>query len=235
MKKYLNEAILVLLGIILVITSAGWYIIGDHICVLKTQVNQLQIDTEADSKKLQSLQQEKAVLQAKIKRLSLRQTGMNPGIYAAHLKILIQATLTYFSVAPEELADWERLLLLTVVAESDKGRLLRQVKGPAKGIFQTEGATEKDVLAWLKNRRPIDYEKIKAIRVPAKLDLHEAEFNLAYSTALCYFIYKWRRANPLGKDVKSLAKMYKKLYNTPLGKANVDKVLAKLGEMKIKI
>lgn len=229
-----DNLILLLLLIMLLITSAGWYILGNSICEVKEQIYQQDLNKGIDSKKLQSLQVEKAELQAKIKRLNMSSKSA-PGIFAPHLKLLIKTMLTYFSVNEAEHADWTRLLMLTVIAESDKGRLLRQVQGPAKGIFQCERETERDVLNWLKAKYPSDYQKIKDIRVPAKLGMHEAEYNLAYSTALCYFIYKWRKVQPQGKNTLELAKLYKQFYNTNLGKATVKGVLSKIEEMRIKI
>lgn len=223
--------ILLFIGLALCVglTVAGWYILSNSIGHLFNKIDRI----EQQTKKLESLQRERASLQAKIKRLSYQSTS--PGIHTGHLKLLIRTTLSYLGVAEKDHADWTRLLILTVVAESDKGRLLRQVKGPAKGIFQCERETEKDVLAWLKIKHPSQYQLLKDIRVPANIGIHEAEYNLAYSTALCFFVYKWRNVNPTGKSKVELAQLYKKYYNTPLGKATVKGVLAKLDDYKIKI
>jgi hypothetical protein len=115
------------------------------------------------------------------------------------------------------------------------GALLHQVRGPAKGIVQIEPSTEKEVLQWLKVKKPELYEKVRKLRVPARLHLHEAEYNNAYAVALCYGVYLMRKVNPHKKDAKQLAQVYKRYYNTVLGKATVPGVLAKLEEYGVRI
>ena len=122
--KYSRAIEIALLCIILLMTCGGWYIISNSMQQLKQDVCTIKQDT---SKKQQSLPLQQAQPQARMQRLSIV-----PGIHSGQLKSIIKATLSYFSVPESQLADWTRLLLLTAVAESDKGRLLKQVKGPAK-------------------------------------------------------------------------------------------------------
>ena len=171
-------------------------------------------------------------LTAKIE--SLRKMEPTPrGISQRHLRGIIGGTLEYLGV--KQRRDWERLLLLTVVTESDCGAYTRQLRGPARGAVQMEPETERCVTAWLKKKRPDLYAKIKALRVPARLPLHELEYNNAYGIAMSYALYVMRKADPKGKSTKELAAIYKRLFNTMQGKATVGGVLAKLDSFGVRI
>ncbi len=191
--------------------------------VLRDQIASAELD-------LREAQAKKQKLEATLKRV--RSSQSTPGVYAPHLKSIIRETLGF--LGEKNVSAWTRLILLTVVTESDKGRYLRQVRGPARGITQCEPATEKEVLAWLKKHRPGTYERVRKLRVPARLRLHEAEYNVSYAVALCYGVYVMRRVNPKG-DRLALARLYKKHYNTVAGKATVQGVLAKLESMGVEI
>ena len=226
MHKYTEAIIITLILLCVLITTQGWINLSRYIDDLRNEIQAIK----NTPKKQQSLPLGRAPQQAKSIRLSV-----TPGIHQGHLKSLIRATLSYFNVEEKALADWTRLLLLTSIAESDKGRLLKQVKGPARGIMMVEPATERDTLNWLKACKPDLYSKIKDIRVPAKLEVHECEYNLSYNIALSYSVYLMRKVNPCGKDAKQLAEIYKMKYNTIYGKASVDGVLKKVNLMNIKI
>ena len=144
-----------------------------------------------------------------------------PGIEEKQLRRVIDKVLVYLEV-PDRW-HWERLIYLTALVESDGGRYLKQVRGPARSPFQTEPETEKDILRWCKVKHPELFKKVRSLRFPARLEVHEAECNLAYAVALCYLEYYWRKADPVGKNVKELCEIHKKLYNTFLGKATVER------------
>ena len=156
-----------------------------------------------------------------------------PGIEEKHLRRVIDKVLVYLEVPDRE--HWERLIYLTALVESDGGRYLKQVKGPARSPFQTEPETEKDILRWCKVKHPELYQKIRSLRFPARLEVHEAECNLAYAVALCYLEYYWRKANPVGKSVKELCEIHKKLYNTFLGKATVERSLRLIKKFNVNL
>ena len=159
---------------------------------------------------------------------------VNQGINPTHIKNIIRSTLGYLGVS--NIKDWERLLYLTLVAESDGGYYTRQLgKGPAKGIYQLEPETEKDILKWLKVKHVELYKKIKNLRIPVYLGIHEAEYNLAYSTAMAYMEYFRRGVNPVNSTTEDLARLHKKYYNTYLGKASVNGTLKKLALRKEKL
>ena len=169
----------------------------------------------------------------KLKEALKQSQGSTPGMKQSHLKDIISSVLVYLD--EKHVKDWTRLLCLTVATESDMGRLSKQVKGPARGITQVEPATEKETLKWLAKHHPKLHEKVHKLRIPAKLKIHEAECNVAYSIALAYSVYRMRKVNPKGQSTESLAKLYKKHYNTYKGKATVKGVLAKLIAYNVKL
>ena len=198
--------------------------LGNELNIKKQEIRKLESEN-------QKLEGEKARLEKSVKRL--RAGNSVPGISQVHLKRVITSTLQYLGIP--KISDWERLILLTIATESDMGRYLKQVKGPARGLVQVEPATERETLDWLKSKRPALYEKVKKLRIPARLATHEAEYNLSYSVALCYGVYLMRKVDPSGKSSEELAKLYKIHYNTVKGKATIPGVLAKLSDYRVKI
>ena len=188
-------------------------------------------DLDAQIARNAELEQKNAKLKSSVERL--RACNAIPGISQQHLKRVISSTLRYLSIP--KISDWSRLILLTIATESDMGRYLKQIKGPARGLVQVEPATERTALDWLKSKQPALYEKIKKLRIPARLSTHEAEYNLSYSVALCYAVYAMRHVDPTGKTSEQLAKLYKIHYNTVKGKATIDGVLIKLADFKVRI
>ena len=229
-KRWEKLACIIIIAGALII-GAGMVRMGAWIVELKQENFQLKQTQEDTGKKSQALQQEQARLQAIIKRL--QSNKVNPGVYQPHLRRIIQASLSWMKV--RNIADWERLIMLTIATESDLGRFAKQVRGPAIGITQCEPETERVVLNWLKIKRPELYARIKGLRVPAHIGIHEAEYNTAYSVALCYGVYLMRGVDPHGKSTENLATLYKRHYNTMAGKATVAGVLDKLTMYGIKI
>ena len=193
----------------------------------KQQLTLLQAEHELDQARAQHRE-----LTARVESLR-RMEPMPRGISQHHLRGIISGTLEYLGV--KQRRDWERLLLLTVVTESDCGAYTRQLRGPARGAVQMEPETERHVLAWLRAKQPDMYAKVKALRVPAKLTIHELEYNNGYGVAMAYSLYVMRKANPHGKTTRELAGIYKRLFNTVKGKATVDGVLAKLDTFGVRI
>ena len=191
--------------------------------IAQNQINQYKLDLiECRSSKVE-----------KIVEKNVCYNSTETGIYHKHLRNIIRATLEYLQVSDRH--DWERLLLLTAITESDGGRYTRQLRGPAKGVFQSEPKTEKECLKWVKIKHPELYEKIKKLRVPAHLDIHEGEYNIAYGVAMAYMEYLRRHVNPKGMTTVELAKTHKVFYNTYLGKGTVDRTIRKLKEFNVNL
>lgn len=122
------------------------------------------------------------------------------------------------------------LLMMTAAHESKLGTYLKQVGGPALGVFQMEPATENDI--W---ENFLEYKHDLSNRVEAlTCDLMETPSselitNLMYATAMARVHY-FRDSEPLPsgslsdkKTILELAEYAKRVYNTEAGKATAQK------------
>lgn len=109
-----------------------------------------------------------------------------------------------------------RLLLGTCAQESHMGTYIKQIKGPALGIYQMEPATHADIKQNFLTYKPELLAKINRLGDGADTSLI---YNLAYATALCRIHYfRVKAPLPDGNDLNGLAYYWKKYYNTPQGK-----------------
>ena len=116
----------------------------------------------------------------------------------------------------------EELMLLTVAQESQMGYYLKQVNGPALGIYQIEPATYMDVLRYLRHRPEL--RNIVDSLATSSFDSDELIWNLAYATAIARVKYAMiPEAIPL--TLEGQARYYKQYYNTLLGKATEDEAI----------
>ena len=139
------------------------------------------------------------------------------------------------------------LLLCTAAIESDCGHFIKQVNGPALGIWQMEPVTHTDI-----------WENCDALSLGG--DFHEIVSNLAplycnpksgelidspkYACAMARLKYsmdrhalpKYNGGTPL--DLDMFYRYYKRVYNTHLGASTFQKWLAKIEEhgiLKVKL
>jgi hypothetical protein len=118
------------------------------------------------------------------------------------------------------------LLLGTAAQESKFGTYLRQISGPALGVFQMEPATEDDI--WQNFLRY--HTMLRGLVVQCtfiSLPTPEAlVWNLAYSIAMARIKY-YRAPDPLPSpdDVQGLAAYWKNVYNTQKGKGKVEEFI----------
>jgi hypothetical protein len=122
------------------------------------------------------------------------------------------------------------LMMMTAAVESRLGSYLRQVDGPALGIFQMEPGTELDIWHnYLKYRDGLS-EMVANYSVGFRKD--ELEWNLAYQiimTRIHYF--RVPQALPPVDDITGMAWYWKKHYNSKLGKGTVDKAVKAYKEL----
>ena len=121
----------------------------------------------------------------------------------------------------------EELLLATAMQESQCGAHLRQVGGPALGVWQMEPRTHDDI-----------WENFLAFRVPLAAKISTFLFtglprveqlvgNLYYSCAMARVqYYRSPRPLPPAGDLEAQAAYYKIIYNTALGAATTAQYLA---------
>ena len=133
---------------------------------------------------------------------------------------IVTPTLNCLQIRSSEFTE---LLVFTCAVESAGGTYVKQVKGSALGIYQLEPNTFTDVWHNYILRKP-DLVNLFSLnlgihRMPAPLDVM---LDLRLATAMCAMTYKFRKANPLSKDVEALWSIYKPLYNTDKGAAEKD-------------
>lgn len=156
-------------------------------------------------------------------------------------ELVIRPTLALLAeAAPGIDGPVAELLLLATAAQESQFRYLKQVKGPALGLWQMEPATHKDLIRWLyeeehgKNR-PEFYEVVGGLTRNRGLD-SELVGNLGYACAMARLLY-WRDPEPLptpeelgAGPAHALWPTYKRVWNTEAGAATVSQfVLNYLG------
>lgn len=145
----------------------------------------------------------------------------------------IEAVQERLSIVPKGSADHVALLMETSAVESSRGYIVRQVGGPARGIFQMEPTTERCMRSWLKDNFPRVHDEVMAFydkkKSPDWNRTHNVPYNVAMSTA-----YYWRRmGDSLAKNITTLedrAKVWKTHYNTYLGKGSIAGYIKKAGK-----
>jgi hypothetical protein len=116
--------------------------------------------------------------------------------------------------------ELKELLVFTCAVESAGGTYVRQIKGPALGIFQMEPNTFTDIWHNFILRKP-DIVNLFSLnlgvhRLP---DPTEMITDLKLATAMAACLYKQRKASILSCKEDDLWDVYKPLYNTDKGAA----------------
>lgn len=120
----------------------------------------------------------------------------------------------------------ENLIVGTALQESKLTYLKQLGNGPAVGVYQMEPATFKDhFVNYLTYHQGLK-TKLQGLRTGLyDNDAAELAGNLYFATAMTAIHYKRRLKDiplPNPTDIAALAKIYKKFYNTPLGKATEE-------------
>jgi len=120
-------------------------------------------------------------------------------------------------------ADACELLMLTAAQESHLGHYIKQVgNGPAKGIFQMEPSTEKDIWKNFLKYKPDLKKRVAGLMGEADWESLQLTGNLLYQIAMARLHYYRRpEALPSRSNVDAMAQYWKRHYNTHLGKGTV--------------
>lgn len=123
--------------------------------------------------------------------------------------------------------DAVELLLFTCAVESLGGTFLKQVNGPALGIYQMEPETHNDIwqnfISNHSSRTLIMVSNFDCIRTPSE---ERMVWDLRYATAMCRLHYaRVKDTLPAAKDIDAVWEYYKKYYNTVHGAASKIKAL----------
>ena len=128
--------------------------------------------------------------------------------------------------------DAEELLLFTCAVESLGGTYIKQVNGPALGIYQMEPTTYNDIWQNFIMKKQslllILGSNFNAFSLP---DEQRLMYDLRFATVMTRIHYLRVSANlPSKDDIQSIWEYYKKYYNTYLGSAkqheSIDKYLS---------
>ena len=149
---------------------------------------------------------------------------MNTGICPKHLlNYVINPTLKHIGLDSRKSSA---LIIGTAAKESRLGYYLKQIKGPALGMYQIEPKTHKDVyenflLFRENNELRAKVDQLSRFSTYDKRE-HELITNLEYATAIARIIY-YRVPYPLPNrdNVEDMAYYWKKYYNTLYGKGTM--------------
>ena len=119
----------------------------------------------------------------------------------------------------------ENLIMGTGAQESHLS-YLKQIKGPAVGLFQMEPATYKDIWDNYLAHKPELADLLRSLAgvKPGQIPhVNMMMGNLYYAAAMCR-VYYLRKPEPLpdADDVDGMAAYWKKYYNTHLGKGTEE-------------
>jgi len=118
----------------------------------------------------------------------------------------------------------EELLVFTCACESLGGTYVKQVKGPALGIYQMEPATYTDIWEnYIKHSSSLVQLLALNFSSPSIPNPERMVYDLKFATAMARLHYR-RRNEPLPQhnDIEAIWEYYKKYYNTHLGKAEKE-------------
>ena len=130
------------------------------------------------------------------------------------------------------------LLLCTAAVESNCGYYIKQVGGPALGIWQMEPDTYNDIID---NCDAINENNIKFYNKIHRLwnfenygVVHALISHPVYACAMARLKYSMDSAAlPDHNDIKAVYDYYKRIYNTPLGASTYDKFKSALANNHI--
>jgi hypothetical protein len=144
------------------------------------------------------------------------------------IPVLKQMSIPYSEEAVE-------LLLMTIAHESNGGEYIKQIEGPACGIYQMEPATYTDIWNNYLDYRQDLKEDVELWSFGIYRGVEQDIGNMYYATAMARIHY-WRVSEALPKQtdyqphqgmdfLAALARYCKAYYNTHLGKATPEKYL----------
>jgi hypothetical protein len=122
----------------------------------------------------------------------------------------------------------EELMMGTAAQESHLGSYIRQVEGPALGIFQCEQKTYDSIWnKYIGNARAMQLKVLPLIGVSTKPPFHRLISDLNLATIMCR-LYYWDIQIPLPYrgDVAAMGKYWNDYYNRNPDKGTVEEFVA---------
>lgn len=145
----------------------------------------------------------------------MNEYGLDPKQFCACVIRPVLDTLKLYSPAAEI------LLLGTALTESNL-RYVRQIKGPAIGIYQMEPATHDDIWENFLRYKKSFAAMVANWMVPGIQGAAQMAGNTYYATAMARAHYaRVKQALPSPSDYEALARYHKEHYNTALGATDI--------------
>lgn len=115
------------------------------------------------------------------------------------------------------------LAMMIAAHESCFGKYRKQIKGPARGIFQMESPAWSDCEEYARKNKPALYHYMNG-----RFGLYRSHDMLAENDAYAIVIariYFWKRPEKLPSKLDDMAQYAKDVWNTELGKATPEMYL----------
>ncbi len=128
----------------------------------------------------------------------------------------------------------EMLLLGTAVHESCCGHYIKQIQGPALGVYQIEPNTHQDVWTNFINYRTTLRTKIIELYPNLSTSINDdiLVYDLRYATIIARLIYiRAKGALPNHDDLNGQAQYWKQHYNTKKGKGTVSAYISSFNRL----
>ena len=140
------------------------------------------------------------------------------------LDYIIKPTLEYMGHGYNS-KDAQMLLLATAAIESDCGHYIKQINGPALGIWQMEPDTHDDIWENCDALKKQDFAYTVACFNSCRNGLAELMITEpVYACAMARLKYSMDKAPlPNHKEIFEIYRCYKKIYNTHLGASTFQK------------
>jgi hypothetical protein len=123
----------------------------------------------------------------------------------------------------------EELIIFTCAVESLGGTYIKQVSGPALGIYQMEPETHNDIWQnYLITNQPMTLRIFNHFDISNMPCESRLIYDLRYATAMARLHYaRFKEQIPSAHDENAMWEYYKKYYNTPKGAATKDESIQK--------
>lgn len=140
-------------------------------------------------------------------------------------KLIITPSLNDLKMLTEDACE---LMVFTVAVESMGGTYIKQLNGPALGIFQMEPKTYNDIWQnYIMHNSSLMLKLLYNFDAPTMPDETRLIYDLRFATAMARIHYKRvKEALPKACDINDIWTYYKKYYNTSKGDAEYYKALS---------
>jgi hypothetical protein len=137
-------------------------------------------------------------------------------------EFIIKPALTDIHMLSDQVVS---LLLFTCAVESHGGSYIKQLEGPALGIYQMEPATYNDIWTnYIAQRQGLKLQLLYNFQAPIMQDEQRLMYDLRYATVMAAIFYmRVEESIPKEMDFISMWDYYKKHYNTINVKADKNK------------